>query len=175
MSPTIEVTERVRIRVRELAGPLFSDSDVIERLLNGAPVATSAPRVSGATMSANLAGSPELRHRGLESRNPRERGAVVKLAGRTINAASVRDLFHQVLRLLVDEGLIAKIDPLLPVRTSAQRYLIARKPQHPTGNPFVAAASYKGYHMESHKNYRNAVGQLAQLAAKVGISFEYVA
>ncbi len=99
----------------------------------------------------------------------------MELGDHRINAISVRDLFEQVLKWIVDEGLDMKLEPLLPYRTSNQRYLIARKPKHPGGNPFVAPASYNGYHMEAHKNYENAIRQLKGLVAELGISFEYIA
>lgn len=176
MSPTIEVSDSAYRRLKQLAGPLFSIPEVVDRLLgpeNSAaqPVTQITPSRSAPSPGAQDSGAK----REVTNRAPRERGVVIKLADHRINAASVRDLYEQALRWLVDGGLIGKLEPSLPHRTSSQRYLIARIPVHPNGNPFVVPASYKGYHMEAHKNYENAIGQLKQLASRAGIPFEYIA
>ena len=90
------------------------------------------------------------------------------------HAVSVRDLYNQVLGWLVDEKMIAKVESSLPHRTSKQRYLISKKPIHPNGNPFVVPVEYKGYFMEAHKNYENAMAGLKQLGKLGGFKVEYI-
>lgn len=156
--PSIEVSPEAFAKLEELAGPLFSASEVIDRLLRND--GGSAPVVTGSAKKP--------------PRSPRERGAVARIGTRQINAVSVRDLYAQVLQWLVDEK-ATKIEPLLPHRTSRQRYLISKKPIHPNGNPFVVPVGYKGYFMEAHKNYENAMAGLQQLGKLAGFDAEYTA
>jgi hypothetical protein len=167
MSPTIEVSTQVHSRLKELAGPLFSPSEVIERLLgldSGKAVRASA----SSTTIAPEAGSGT--SAGLAPRSPRERGISVQIDDTRINAVSVRDLYLQFLQYMVNKKLIARIEQAIPYRTSNQRFLIAKKPTHPNGNSFVVPVGFGGYFMEAHKNYENAMSGLQQLAKIGGFS-----
>ena len=55
--------------------------------------------------------------------------------------------------------------------TSRQRYLIAKRPVHPTGNSFVVPVECGGFFMEAHKDYTNAKRHLAKLVTRVGLTF----
>ena len=104
-------------------------------------------------------------------RAPRERGVVVDIGQRHFQAVSVRDLYEQVLIYLVDEH-TASLDQVLPFGTSRQRHLIAKSACHPTGNEFVVPVRYKGYYMEAHKDYKNAISHLGQLAMRLGLPMQ---
>ncbi len=69
-------------------------------------------------------------------RMPRQRGTVVEIEGKMLSADSLADLYEQVLKFLSQNKLLGRIDPHLPIATSRQRYLIAKKPVHPNGNEF---------------------------------------
>lgn len=154
MPPVIEVSDRAYARLRELAGPLFTVSEVLERLIESAP--------DKATRSGHGESS-------ILPRAPRERGISVLVGDHRIEAVSVKDLFQQFLEWLVLKGFAAKLEPFLPVRTSGRRYLIARKPVHPEGNEFVVPVRHHGYYMEAHKNYESAMSGLVQLGKLLGV------
>jgi hypothetical protein len=163
MSPKIDVSETVFRRLEALGGPLFEPAEVIERLLNQIEGMTSgaAPKVGA---SAPLGGS---------KRPPRSRGVELRLDGERISAVSVPDMYMQVLQWLVDGKRIEKVRTSIPFRTSQQRYLISTSPTHPKGNEFVKPIKYKGYYMEAHKNYENALSGLKQFLEPHGYSVTY--
>ncbi len=108
----------------------------------------------------------------LASRMSRQQGVVVQINGQTIKAKSIPDFSRQILRYVVDTGLISKIK--LPFATSRVRYLIAREAIHPGGKPFVLPVEYKGYYMEAHKDYRNAVNHALKLLSSCGHNLKYI-
>jgi hypothetical protein len=165
MNHQIRISEDTMNRLKACARP-FEDKDpedVIRRLLNEHKVA------SGHAPSLDILQSA----RTPISRVPRERGAVVQIGGHQIPAVSVRDLYEQALKFLVGNHR-GDLDRLLPFKTSHERYLLADKPIHPSGNPFVVPVEYRGYHMEAHKDYKNAVAHLALLVEKVGLKLRYL-
>lgn len=164
---TIEISDTAYARLLELGAGLFSPSEVIDRLLtrNGAanpPHAVERSRTGRETLPGHL------------QRPARERGISVMVGDYRIDAVSVRDLFEKVLHWLVDEGGMRKIDASLPIRTSTKRYLLARKPVHPGGNDFIVPVTYKGYSMEAHKNYENAVSGLTKLSRVGGFPLRVI-
>lgn len=96
----------------------------------------------------------------------RQSGIVVRIGAQRFSASSVSDLYQQVLRNLVDSGTINVLEAHIPFSTSNKRYLLARTPRHPNGNAFWLAVSYRGYYMEAHKSYENAVKSLDKLLEK---------
>ncbi len=62
----------------------------------------------------------------------------------------------------------------MPLRTSSERYLIAREPIHPLGNLFVVPVSFGAYHMEAHKDYKNGIEHLRILSEKLGLNLKYL-
>lgn len=161
MSPTVEISDSALASLNQLAGPLFTASDVIERLV--ASALTQTPSTTGSTAPATL------------SRLPRERGISLILGETRIDAVSVPDLYRQFLEWLVETGLNKKLDSALPVRTSNQRHLISKVPKHPGGNHFKVPIEHRGYFMEAHKNYENAVSGLSQLGKLLGVGVKEVA
>ena len=161
MPPVIEVSQSVYDQLKKLSGPLFSVSEVIDRLLN--PPDDRAPNPT----ENNPDAAPPT------SRVARERGATLVFGKHVVQAISVRDMYLQILQHLVHTGLMSKLGSKIPYRTSSQRYLLAKEPIHPNGNSFVAAVGYKGYYMEAHKNYQNALSGLQQIGKLLKIQVSY--
>jgi hypothetical protein len=106
-------------------------------------------------------------------RAPKQRGVTVRIGGKLFEAASVPDMYQQVLKYLYDSRLIDNLAPRLPFATSADRYLLATKPFHPGGNEFRVPVEYKGYYMEAHKSYKTALKQLADMLRLCDLTLEY--
>lgn len=164
MCPNIDVSDAVLSRLETLGGPLFSPSEVIERLLD---------QVAGSSVNQSDVGPGEPSHDVLRSRPPRSRGVDLLISGHRITAVTVPDMYLQVLQWLVDGKRMDKVQSSIPFRTSKQRYLIAKSPKHPSGNDFVSEVKYKGYYMEAHKNYENALSGLKQFLEPHGYSVSY--
>src|SRR5690606_39663509 len=134
MSPNIEVSAAVFRRLEVLGGPLFTPSEVVERLV--AQVADSGLVSGPGELKASTAiGRP---------RPPRSRGVDLMIDDHRITAVSVPDMYLQVLQWLVDGKRMDKVQGSIPFRTSKQRYLIAKSPKHPSGKDFVSEVKYKG-------------------------------
>jgi hypothetical protein len=163
----IRLSEETMNRLKNCAEP-FRDKDpedVIRRLLDAHDC--SGQKHEGANSSERqLERSPI-------SRVPRERGAEVEIDNEQIRAISVPDLYKQALKLIVDKH-GSKLKRLLPFATSGERYLVADKPVHPSGNPFFIPVEYDGYFMEAHKDYKNAVRHLLLLTEKLGLQLRYL-
>lgn len=167
MNRHILVSDETLARLKSLAEPFVDrePEDVIRRLLDQL----------GEHGSINNAASNVGHNRGpsSDSRAPRERGARVKIGEETIEAVSVRDLYEQALRFFV-ENYKSKLQTILPLRTSRQRYLIARDPVHPGGNAFVVPVEVRGFHMEAHKDWKNGIEHLRALAGRLGVEIVYL-
>ena len=163
----IEISDDIYLKLSSLGGALFSPAEVIERLLKMSTKSEATTR----TISLPIERGQKVER---YVRNPRERGISVMLDDVRVDAVSVRDLFEKVLKWLVDGGQIGQIEKSLPLRTSKQRYLISKSPVHPAGNEFVVPVRYKGYSMEAHKNYENALSGLNQLARIGGFSIRVI-
>jgi hypothetical protein len=96
------------------------------------------------------------------------------LEGKRHDAVSVRDAYEQLLKVLADKH-EAQLREALPFRTSSERFLVAQKPVHPSGNQFVVPVKYRGYYMEAHKDYKNAMAHALQLAERVGVKLRFIA
>jgi hypothetical protein len=164
MCPNIDVSDAVLRRLETLGGPLFSPSEVIERLLD---------QVASSGLDQSDPAPEEPSHEAPTSRPPRSRGADLLISGHRITAVTVPDMYLQVLQWLVDGKRMDKVQSSIPFRTSKQRYLIAKSPKHPSGNSFVSEVKYKGYYMEAHKNYENALSGLKQFLEPHGYSVSY--
>jgi hypothetical protein len=172
MSKQITISDDLHDRLELLSGGLFSLEEVIERLEASRSDRKTSPAGPPEEASANGTDRSELRP--LATRSPRERGVTVKLDGQLIEAETVRDLYEQALKYLVDGHHIDAVSKHIPFRTSNRRYLIARKPEHPNGNKFFVPVSYGGYWMETHKNYETAIKQLGVLVKKAGLGFQCI-
>ncbi len=104
---------------------------------------------------------------------PKRRGAIVTIGDKTINASSVGDLYYKALKYIHDNNLIKKAESEIPFATSAVRFLIAKEPKHQRGNDFRVPIEYKGYYMETHKNYESALRQLEDFLKICGIRMKY--
>lgn len=172
MSHTITISDDTFARLQNCAIPFVDTEpqDVIRRLLDlhGGTLESRQP-------PAPPTGASEEAQHSLVSRSaarlPRQRGTTVVVDGVTISAVSVRDLYEQALKVLVDAH-EQELAAVLPVRTSSQRYLVAQQDTHPNGRPFVIRVDYRGYYMEAHKDYKNAVSHLKHLVTRLGLSFE---
>ncbi|MBI5017162.1 MAG: hypothetical protein HZB55_16970 [Deltaproteobacteria bacterium] len=100
---------------------------------------------------------------------------MVRIADHLIHAESVPDFYKMAMAWLVDNGHMQRVDTLVPFKTSQQRYLIAKTPRHPNGKDFFSPVNHRGYYMEAHKNYRDAVFHLRKLLANISLHVEYVA
>lgn len=168
MPQTITIPDDLYALLGSLARP-FQDkepADVIRWLVEsktGTALPTAA--LSTATVFTD--------HGEIEGRAPRERGATIDLGGVAIKAHTVPDLCSQVVESLFARGHGGKILELAPYSTSTKRYLFAKTPVHPNGNDFFVPVKCRGLHIETHKNYKTAIEQLARLSSKCGIRLTY--
>jgi hypothetical protein len=95
----------------------------------------------------------------------------IKISGVTFLAASVRDLYEQVLKYLCDNRHLDKLQPM-PFNTSAERSLLAKDRIHPSGKPFWQPVSYGPYFMESNKSHSVALAHLKKLVQACGLAME---
>lgn len=169
--PNVSLSDDVYVQVRTLARFAgCSDNEVIRRLLERLEPKDAAP----APRSYPSPASTDDGARYLPGRAPRERGATVRLGGELLRVDSVPDLFEHVLRHIVKHGKRNEVTRMLPYKTSAQRYLIAEKPVHPSGKDFYVPVKHGGLYMEAHKSYRTAIKDLAEFLRALGVPFEYV-
>ena len=97
---------------------------------------------------------------------------MVRLNGEAVRVHSVRDLFEHVLRFIAKSGRRDALRALLPYKTSSRRYLIAEKPQHPSGKPFFVPVQHGGLYMEAHKSYKTAVADLEDFLSQLKVPFD---
>ncbi len=179
MSPSITISENTLERLKAYAEPFVDrePEDVIVRLLGAYESSVSASSAAFDNLSAPASSFPRvatiIHTRKADARLPRQRGATVMLDGKQIDAVSVRDLYEQSLRYLVDRHLDG-LTKATPYSTSRERYLVAQSDTHPNGRSFVMPVEYGGFYMEAHKDYKNAVAHLEKLTRRMGLSFEYV-
>lgn len=169
MPQTITIPDDLYATLGSLARP-FKDkepADVIRWLVEGKK-GTALPSAALPT-TAVFSGSGEI-----EGRAPRERGAIIDLGGVVIKALTVPDLCLQVMESLFARGHGNKMLELAPYSTSAKRYLFAKTPKHPNGNDFVVPVKCRNLYIETHKNYKTAIEQLARLSTKCGIKLMYM-
>lgn len=173
MTHRIAVSDEVFERLKRLAEPFVDrePEDVLRRLLDRNESALAGDKAhdkSEARLPAPL-------HESVSpiSRVARERGTTVQIGDNRIEAISVRALYQQALKLFV-ERYSSKLKSVVPLRTSGQRYLIALKPVHPSGKPFVKPVEYGGFYMESHKDYKNGIAHLRLLCNRLGLLLKYL-
>lgn len=171
MSHAVELPDDLHAKLKAMGGGLFSVPEVIAKLVDR--TASFSPPVVRPVVVRDVPrqdGKLSI----LRTRAPRERGATVEVDGKRIHAGTVSDLYEQVFRLILANGKSEALKALVPFRTSNQRYLIAREPKHPNGNAFFVDVKVGPYHVEAHKNYEQAIKQLADLMARVGVEFRYI-
>ena len=170
MPRTITVPDELYSRLEALARPFVDrePADVIQRLVNMQGEEDLSDRYASPELSPLMASIL------VDGRIPRERGAKVDIDGHVIHADSVRDLYEQILQYLARNKTWDRVIELVPYKTSARRFLIAKSPVHPNGNPFVVPVEHRGLYMESHKNYQTAISQFARFLSKCGSTLTYL-
>jgi|SRR5215813_6483596 len=171
MRHQISISDKTLARLKALAEPFVDrePEDVIRRLLDAGEQAQNRAGSSPNSQTAPAIPRAVL----LSARTPRERGVAVQIGDHKFDAVSVPDLYRQVLKFLVEHHK-STLQAIVPFRTSRERYLIAREPLHPSGNPFVVPVEFQGFCMEAHKDYQNAVRHLIILSAKLGLQLRYL-
>lgn len=98
----------------------------------------------------------------------------IRLGGKVIADSTVRLLFEQVLKIIVDQGDVTKVP--LPWGPSRSRYLLTNQtpPRHPNAREFFYPVTYQGYTMESHYARDRALQVLSSLCDKLEIEFEVI-
>ena len=96
----------------------------------------------------------------------------VKIDGKVFAADTIRDLFTDVLKYIVDHKFVRRIP--LPWGSSSQRYIItnAEPATHPSGRSFFYPLHYERYTIESHYARERGLKVLNDLCAKLELSFE---
>lgn len=170
MRHQIALSDETLGRLKMLAEPFVDKEpeDVIRRLLDD-----WESRSSRSLHSERAEGGSTTTGRSAESRVPRERGTRVQIGDHVIEAISVRDLYKQALAFLVGNYKV-KLQATLPYKTSAERYLVAAEPKHPAGNPFVVPVEFRGFYIEAHKDYKNAVAHLSNLCERLSLKLTYL-
>jgi hypothetical protein len=105
----------------------------------------------------------------------RESGRIaVKINGRVFSNETLKPLFADILRYLVDDNLLVKLP--LPWGTSNQRYVITNedRAKHPNGKDFFYPVRYGGYTMESHYSRDRGIQVLRSLCARLELEFERI-
>lgn len=171
MTHQITVSDEIFERLKKLAEPFVDrePEDVLRRLLERNE---SAMVGDNGKLELQLPASPR-ESLSLISRLPRERGTIVQIGDKRIDAISVRALYGQALKLFVERH-SSRLKSVVPLRTSGQRYLVALKPVHPSGKPFVKPVEFHGFYMESHKDYKNGIAHLRSLCTRLGVLFKYL-
>ena len=175
MRHQISVSDETLRRLKSLAEPFVDrePEDVIRRLLDQIGKGQQiGDNIESAKRGPNTGQTSSLESRSPNSRVPRERGARVQIGNNSIDAVSVRDLYEQALRFFVEHHKL-QLQSVVPFRTSRERYLVAREPIHPGGNPFVVPVNFGDFHMEAHKDYRNAIQHLRALTERMGLTLTY--
>ncbi|MCH8910945.1 MAG: hypothetical protein IH867_09415 [Chloroflexi bacterium] len=182
MTPLLPVSEKTYRLLTELGQGLFNETEVMERLVSNAvvnqprtPELPSKPLQDIDDPVLRTQSSIQPPNQGLPGRFPRQRGIEIAIGTHRIFGGSVSDLFEQVLRHLVDSGLMSEILPHIPFGISSKRFLISRTPTHPAGHDFFVPVNYGGYYMEAHRSYKNAISGLNKLLTRANIELVYPA
>jgi len=98
----------------------------------------------------------------------------IRINNKIISNETVRLLFGDILKYLVDQGIILNIP--LPWGSSKNRYIVTNEtpPVHPNGRAFFYPISYNGYTIESHYARERALKVLSDLCKKLEIEFEVI-
>ena len=173
----VTLSEGLFVRLQKLAVPLVDKpSDVIERLLRHyEKTGSEASKVdTGVGASTGSKSSSLVREAIIAERIPRERGVTIEIDGHVIRAISVKEMYQETLRYLLDNGHSKRVKDLVPFSTSSLRYLIADRPVHPNRKDFFVSVKCGGYFMEAHKIYKTGIELLSQFIAKMGLKLKYL-
>jgi len=98
----------------------------------------------------------------------------IKINDKIFSNETVRLLFEDVLKHLVDKQEILKLP--LPWGFSNTRYVLTNEnpPLHPNGKPFFYPITYEGYTIESHYARERSLRVLSYLCKKLELDFETI-
>jgi len=98
----------------------------------------------------------------------------VRIGNKVFSNETVRMLFEDVLKYVVDKRFILGLP--LPWGSSKSRYVVTNeeKPTHPNGRPFFYPVTYGSYTIESHYARERALKVLGDLCEKLEIEFEVI-
>jgi hypothetical protein len=98
----------------------------------------------------------------------------VKINSKVFSSDTVRLLYEEILKYLVDKQEIIKLP--LPWGFSNARYVLTNEtpPIHPNGKPFFYPIAYKGYTIESHYARERSLRVLSYLCEKLELDFETI-
>ncbi len=110
----------------------------------------------------------------IPSRGRKTGRLAVRIDNRIFEGDIVRILFKNILKYLVDQGIIERIP--LPWGVGNTRYILTNEaePKHPNGKDFFYPETYKGYTIETHYARDRALAVLDMLCKKLEIDFEPV-
>lgn len=88
--------------------------------------------------------------------------------------SSSRTLLENVLKYIVDNGLIKKIP--LPWGTGTKRYIVTDQipPIHPNDREFFSPVTHKNYSIETHLDRNRCIKVLQETAEKLGVDFALI-
>jgi hypothetical protein len=98
----------------------------------------------------------------------------VKIDNKVFARDTVRQLFEDVLKYIVDEEYVLKLP--LPWGVGKNRYIITNEspPVHPSGKPFFYPVAFENYTIESHYSRERAMKVLGALCKALGLEFEEI-
>lgn len=98
----------------------------------------------------------------------------VKLDNKVFSNETLRLLFEDILKYIVDKKYILKLP--LPWGSSKQRYILTNEVPsvHPNGREFFYPVKYKGYTMESHYGRERGLKVLSDLCKKLELDFDTI-
>lgn len=111
----------------------------------------------------------------LEDNKGRATGRIaVKLGNKVFSNGTVRLLYEDVLKYIVDKQYVFKTP--LPWGTTNTRYILTNEnpPIHPNGKPFFYPVTYKDYTIESHYARERSLQVLRNLCEKLELDFEVI-
>lgn len=98
----------------------------------------------------------------------------IKLNAKTFEASSIPKLYIKILKFVIDNGSIKKID--IPWGFGSKRYFLfkGKNPIHPSGRPFFFPVSYGDYHLEAHVSRSSGMRYLREFCEELGYNFELI-
>jgi len=109
------------------------------------------------------------------SNSGRNKGTIsCKFDNRKIDGKSGPDILKNVLKYVVDKGLITQIP--LPWGTGTQRYILSKSDEaiHPNGRDFFSPVEYKNYVIETHLDRNRTMKVISHIAEKLNLNYELI-
>lgn len=98
----------------------------------------------------------------------------VKIEDKLFSDLTLRDLFGQILKYLVDQKYVLRVP--MPWGNTKQRHIITNDdpPVHPNGRDFFYPVRYGGYALESHYARDRGLKVLSDLCERLELDFEVI-